>query len=133
MVSAALVALAGAGFAVAGQGPRTFDGDLKKGGVVSFRLSGHDGKAVDDISIDGIAADCRPGSATLDYVIFGDTPVNDDRTFAVRSEDGTGGKALVKGRFSRKFRRVEGVVRVYGKFFGDSTRCDTGKQKFKAG
>ena len=130
-----LVTLGAAGSAGAtGDKPATFTGGFDSGGEVSFRLSGGSGdRAVDQISITGIAAECRRGSATLDFEIFGETPVNEDRSFAVRSLDGTGGKAKVRGQFSRKFKRVKGSVRVHGKFFDDTARCDSGRQKFKAG
>jgi len=126
-----LVALATAGStAGAADRPTEFLGSFESGGEVSLRLSGGANKAVDRISIHAIAANCHPGSATLDFNIHGDTPVLDDRSFAVRSEDGTGGKAFVKGRFSRKYKRVKGAVRVHGKFFDKAARCDSEKQRF---
>ncbi len=132
-VGMALVALGAAGPAMGGGGePQAFKGSFTGAGEISFRLERASSRTVDRITITGISAECRSGSAELDYAIHGETSVLHDRTFAVRSEDGTGGKALVKGRFSRRFKRAKGTARVYGKFFDGSARCDSEKQKFAA-
>jgi hypothetical protein len=72
----------------------------------------------------------------LDYSIKGNTSVLDDRSFAVRSEDGEGAKAIVRGQFTRRFKTAKGSARLHGKFpvgaGGARTKCETGKQKFKA-
>jgi hypothetical protein len=127
----ALLALATASSAGGLEGKATkFQGSLPGGGNVSLRLGASANPNVSKISIKGIGAECRRGSATLDYAISGGTPLLADRSFVVRSLDGTGGKAKVKGRFSRKFKRVEGKVRVHGRFFDGKARCDSGKQKY---
>ena len=128
-------ALAAATPAMGGGGePKTYAGPIEQGGEISFRLSGA-GRKVDQIAISEIVADCRGGTGKLVFKIHGDTPVVEGRKFGVRSEDGSGGKAFVQGRFSRNYKRAMGVVRVYGKFsFGPngSARCNSGKQTFVA-
>lgn len=128
-------ALAAATPAMGGGGePKTYAGPIEQGGEISFRLSGA-GRKVDQIAISEIVADCRGGTGKLVFKIHGDTPVVEGRKFGVRSEDGSGGKALVRGKFSRNYKRAIGVVRVYGKFSfapGGSGSCDSGKQRFVA-
>jgi len=128
---ALLFALAVAGSAAGtGDKPTTYTGAFQAGGQVSLRLSAARDE-VDQIAIDGITAECRVGSATLIYEISGKTPVNDDRSFAVRSKDGKA-KAFVKGKFSADYGTAKGAVRVHGKIFPGKPRCDSERQKFKA-
>ena len=131
-----LCALVAAGPASGGGSePQTFSGAFATGGKVSFRLDRGSAPRVDQIMIEGITAACRGGTGKLDFEIYGSTPLLPDRSFLVRSEDGSGGKALVKGRFSRRFKRAVGVARVSGRFsFGaaGSAPCDSGKQAFVA-
>ncbi len=112
-----------------GDVPKSYTATFDRGGEVSFRLSPADDK-VGHISIDGISAKCRLGSASLVFDISGTTPVLDDRSFAVRSRDGKA-KAFVKGRFSSDYASVKGAARVHGKIFKGKPRCDSEKQKFK--
>ncbi len=132
---ATLVALAAAGSALGGgTEPRTYLGEFERGGQVSFRLSANSNR-VDEFLIEDITADCQGGTGKLDFEIYGHTPRLPNRTFEVRSEDLTGGKALIKGKFSRSYRRATGVVRVWGRFrfpAQGSTRCDSGKQAYVA-
>jgi hypothetical protein len=105
-------------------------------GTLEFVLVERKKRKVQDISVTDMAADCGGRYAKLDYQIFGNTKVLDNRSFAVRSEDGRGAKAVVRGHFSRKFKRARGTVRLHGKFDIDDgagrSRCESGKQKFKA-
>lgn len=129
-------ALAAAAPAMGGRGDSLrYAGPIERGGEISFRLNGARNRKVDQIEISEIVADCRGGTGTLKFEIFGDTPVVKGRKFSVRSEDGSGGEAFVRGKFSRNLKRAMGVVRVYGKFsFGPngSGRCESGKQTFVA-
>lgn len=119
-----------------GQPPRTFAADFELGGSISFVLeSGAMSQKVHDIEISKIRANCEEQAAELDFVIYGNTKVLPDRTFAVRSETKNGRrKALVRARFSRDYQRAKGTVRVWGKFNFDGTtrNCDTTKQEFVA-
>ncbi|HYH61309.1 MAG TPA: hypothetical protein VD766_05545 [Solirubrobacterales bacterium] len=127
---ALLCALAAAASAAGrGNALSSYTGSFEAGGQVSLRLSPGGGN-VSHISIDGITAECRRGSATLDYNIDGGTPVLEDRSFAVRSRDGKA-KAFVKGRFSSDYESVKGAARVHGKIFAGKPRCDSERQKFK--
>jgi hypothetical protein len=132
----ALIVLAAASPTVGGAGEaQTYSGEFAAGGQVFFRLNPGDAPKVDRIMIDGITAVCRGGTGSLRFQIHGSTPVLSDRSFRVRSEDGSGGKALVKGRFTRRFTRAKGVARVYGSFRFEpngSARCDSGRQAFVA-
>jgi len=131
-----LAVLAAAGPAVGGgTEPTVYAGPFEAGGKISFRLAHSNDPRVDQIKIEGITAQCRGGSGSLDFEIYGSTPVLADRSFAVRSEDGTGGRAVVKGRFSRQFKRAVGTARVFGRFRfpgAGSTRCNSEKQSFVA-
>jgi hypothetical protein len=130
-----LAALVAAVPAVGGNGERRYAAEFEQGGSITFRLERGDNPRVRDIDIDRIYAACDGGkTAGLQFAIAGSTPVLADRSFAVRSKDGQGGKAVVRGRFSRNFRRAKGRARVYGKFLiGDTTfNCDSGKQRFVA-
>jgi hypothetical protein len=134
---AALAATAWAGPALAGSAdPTPFSASFEEGGTISFQLDKHRGKRkVHDIAITDMAANCDDRNAELDFTIYGDTRVLDDRSFAVRSEDASGkGKAVVRAEFSRKFKHAEGTARIYGKFeLQDGwSECETGKQEFVA-
>ena len=106
--------------------------------TIEFVLDQDDKRKVHDIAIADMVANCEDNRAELDFDIYGNTKVLDDRSFAVRSEDvqNPKAKAVVRGQFSRKFKRVRGTARLYGKFKlgGDEglTQCETDKQKFKA-
>lgn len=131
-----LLALAMAGTAMA-EGPlktQAYKASFELGGSISFQRHGGRAPTVDEIMIEDISVQCDPGSGYLDFEIYGDTPVLDDRSFTVRSKDRTGGKAKVSGRFNRKYTAAKGTARVYGKFPAQdgSVRCDSGKQKFVA-
>jgi hypothetical protein len=131
----ALAALVAAGPALGGNGERSYAAEFEQGGSIMFRLERGDDPRVRDIYIDGMAGQCEEGnSVLLGFSISGSTPVLSDRTFAVRSKDAYRGKAVVRGRFSRNFRRAKGRARVYGRFLiGDTTfNCDSGKQRFVA-
>ena len=129
-------AFATAGIALGVDGEQhTYTDTLETGGTVSMRLTDEGRPKVDQIKIEEISAVCSGGTGALDFRIYGRTPVLENRSFVVRSEDGTGGKALVRGRFSRTYKRVTGIVRVYGMFhFGQdgSASCDSEKQIFLA-
>ncbi len=134
-----LAALAAACVAMAGNTePKYFAGEFDSepgSGSISFQLDRGKKPKVHDIAIDRIYADCADGStAGLRYTIDGNTPVLDDRSFAVRSVDGEGGKAIVRGKFSRKFKSAKGTAHVYGKFDFNGTvrKCDSGKQSYVA-
>jgi len=136
-----LAALAAAGPALAGDPVSTrFSGQLELGGepsgTIGFVLDEDKKRKVHSIAITDMRANCGGNAAELDFDIYGNTKVLDDRKFAVRSEDGEGAKAIVRGRFSRKFKRAKGTARLHGKFDlgtgGGRTKCETGKQKFKA-
>ncbi len=107
-------------------------------GAISFQLDKkpRDERKVHDIEITDMAAACEGRKGRLKFSIFGYTKVLDDRSFAVRSEDGEGAKAVVRGQFSRKFRRAKGTVRLWGMFDLDDgagrSKCESGKQKFTA-
>ena len=127
-------ALMAAGVAVAGHSElKAFSAKFEQGGSISFQLDKREWK-VRDIYIDRMHPDCDAKNARLSYRIRGSTPVLDDRSFAVRSKDGDGGEAVVRGRFSRRFKRAEGTARVYGTFLigGSALECDSGKQKYVA-
>jgi hypothetical protein len=131
-----LAALVAAGSAMGAGGKlKQFSAMFEYGGTISFELKkSRDGRKVRLISIDDIAADCEGQRGELEFVIKGSTPVLENRKFAVRSESTTGGEAVVKGKFSPKFKRAEGTARVSGEFFfkeGPAT-CDSGKQEFAA-
>ncbi len=131
-----LLALATAGIAL-GEGPhkaQPYKASFEQGGTISFQRHGGRAPTVDEIMIKDISVKCDPGSGYLDFEIYGDTPVLDDRSFAVRSRDRTGGKAKVSGRFNRRYTWAKGAARVYGKFQSGNTTaaCDSGKQKFTA-
>lgn len=114
----------------------SFSASFDLGGTIEFILDNGKKDEVHDISIENLAARCRGRAAELDFNIFGSTKVYGDRSFAVRSEDGEGAKAVVRGQFSRKFNRVKGSARLHGKFDTDDgpdrSSCESGKQKFKA-
>ena len=116
-----------------------FDGEpAEPDGTIEFVLDEGNKRKVHDIAITDMKANCENNAAELDFDIYGNTKVLDDRSFAVRSEDvhNPKAKAVVRGRFSRGFKRAEGSARLYGKFsLGGAdgrTECETGKQKFKA-
>jgi hypothetical protein len=133
----ALAALAAAGPALGGDPvPVSYFAEFEYGGEISFDLVNENPK-VRDIEIEDISAACEGEAAELDFIIFGKTPVLPDRSFAVFSKDPEGrGKAIVKGRFSRSFKRAEGSARMYGSYRligGEGwTKCESGKQKFVA-
>jgi hypothetical protein len=112
------------------------DFEKQPGGTIEFVLDKGKKDKVHDISITDMAASCAGRAAALDFNIYGNTKVYGDRSFAVRSEDGLGAKAIVRGEFSRRFSRAEGTARLNGKFDIDNgagrTSCESGKQKFKA-
>ncbi|MDQ2675804.1 MAG: hypothetical protein M3Y34_03265 [Actinomycetota bacterium] len=132
----ALVALGAAGQAAAGNpAPASFSAPFESGGKISFELvRGQGERKVRAIEITDMAADCEGRAGEIDFTIFGSTPVLGDRSFAVRSEDATGGKAVVKGRFSRRFKRAAGIARLRGKFDVQDgrARCASGRQRFEA-
>lgn len=140
----ALVALAAAGPALGGNPPSTsFSAQLEfddrpeePDGTIEFVLDEGNKRKVHDIAITDMKANCGGNAGELDFHIYGNTKVLDNRSFAVRSEDGEGAKAIVRGRFSRKFKSAKGTVRLHGKFpvgaGGERTKCETGKQEFKA-
>jgi hypothetical protein len=112
-----------------------FSATFELGGTISFVLDRGANRKVHDIQITDITADCEGSRGLLDFTIYGKTEVLDDRSFAVRSEDASGkGKAVVRGRFSRRLKRAKGSARVYGKFqFDDGwSNCESGKQRFVA-
>lgn len=133
---AVILAVALASPASAGERPWRFAGELPQGGSVAFRLANPGAPVVRRLGMYEVAVRCEEGSGVIArFEVGGRTRVRDDRTFAVRSADESGGKARVSGRFSRDFQRARGVVRVFGTFFdqaGDSTGCDSGKQEFEA-
>lgn len=140
----ALAALAAAGPALGGDPVSTpfsaqfeFDNEPEEpDGTIEFVLGSGRKRKVHDIVITDMKANCGGRAAELDFNIYGNTKVLDDRSFAVRSEDGDGAKAIVRGQFFRKFKRAKGSTRLHGKFLleGDQsrTKCETGKQKFRA-
>ena len=138
----ALAALAAASPALGGDpepstySSSTYSSSFGFGGTISFqREKANHNQRVHDIEINAIGADCEGRAGELNYTILGTTKVLDDRSFAVRSKDASGkGKAIVRGEFSRKFKRAKGSARVYGKFlFQDGwSKCESGKQKFVA-
>ncbi len=135
--SCALAALAAAGPALGGDPVSTsFSARFELGGTIEFVLTEDKKRKVHSIAITDIMANCGGNAAALDFDIYGNTKVLDDRSFAVRSEDGEGAKAIVRGHFSRKFKRAKGSARLHGKFdlgTGEGrTQCESGKQKFKA-
>jgi len=116
-----------------------FDGEpAEPDGTIELVLDQGNKRKVHDIAITDMKANCGGNAAELNFDIYGNTKVLDDRSFAVRSEDiqNPKAKAVVRGRFSRSFKRVKGSARLYGKFnLGGAdgrTKCETGKQKFKA-
>lgn len=139
--SVALVAL---GLALAAPAhaaaPQThkYKGELDGGGAVSLRLNAKGDPVVDKIFMTSIAVRCDEGSGSVPYfAVQGSTPLSAKRDFSVRSEDGSGGKARVKGKFSRKYDRVKGFVRVHGTFTDRTsgttvTNCDSGKVPYTA-
>jgi hypothetical protein len=134
---AVLAVLAAAGVAVAGQAaPKPYSAKFEDGGMISFQLERGNDKRVGNIYIDGMMGSCDDGeSGLLRFAIDGTTPVLPDRSFAVRSKDGEGGKAIVRGKFSRRFKTAKGSARIYGKIHftdGQTRRCDSGKQKYLA-
>ena len=135
--AAAAAGLAAVGAANAGPPAHTpFDASFERGGTISFELvEKPTRKRVRAIEIHEMAATCEERAAKLDFIISGGTPVFDDRSFAVRSQDETGkGNAVVRGRFSRAFTRVRGSARLYGKFVleNDRSKCNTRRQDFVA-
>jgi hypothetical protein len=138
--SCALAALAAAGPALGGDPvskpfSATLELDGAPGGTIEFVLDEGKKRKVHSISITAMVANCEDNRGELDFDIYGHTKVLDDRSFAVRSKDASGkGKAIVRGKFSRKFKRSTGSARVYGKFlFQDGwSKCESGKQKFVA-
>ena len=136
---AVLAALAGPGTAGLAVGedppPLRFAASFESGGTIGFELAQRDGdRKVRAIQIIDMAADCEGRAGEIDFRIYGSTPVLGDRSFAVRSEDDSGGKALVRGKFSRRFGRAEGVARLRGRFNVQDgrARCTSGKQPFEA-
>ena len=132
----ALAALAAAGPAVGGDPvPVSYSAEFEYGGGISFDRVKENPK-VSDIEIEDMLADCEGAAAELRITISGKTPVLSDRSFAVFSKDRGRGKAIVKGRFSRSFKRAKGSARMYGSYRlvgGDGwTKCESGKQKFVA-
>lgn len=130
-----LAALAAAGPAVGGD--RAYSANFENGGTISFELNQGNRPRVHDISIKGITATCEEGrNGYFIFDIYGWTPVLADRSFAVRSESEDGkAKAVVRGKFSRSFKRAEGTARVHGKLQDPElgwVRCDSDKQKFVA-
>jgi hypothetical protein len=128
-------ALAATGVAAGGTSePKLFTGSFEQGGTISLQLHRGNEKKVRYISIDRMSGRCEDGSgAQLSFSIEGGTPVLSDRSFAVRSKDGKGGKAIVRGRFSRGFKRVKGSARIYGRIHftdGQTRKCDSGRQKY---
>ena len=135
--STVFVALAAAGPAAGGDPAKTrYSADFKYGdGTISFVRREANRPKVARIRIKGMLADCEGSNVAVSYRIFGKTRVLSDRSFAVRSEDGEGGKAVVRGEFSRGARRVNGTARVHGLIkLSDGSRvsCESGKQAFKA-
>ena len=83
-----------------------FDGEpAEPGGTIEFVLDEGNKRKVHDIAITDMKANCEGNAAELDFDIYGNTKVLDDRSFAVRSEDvqNPKAKAVVRGRFSREF------------------------------
>jgi hypothetical protein len=136
--SCVLAALAAAGPALGGDPVSTqYSAAFEYGGTISFvRDKGNHNQNVHDIQIEAISANCGGRAGELNYSILGNTKILDDRSFAVRSEDGDGGKAIVRGQFTRRFKTTKGTARLHGKFqlagTEGPTKCETGKQKFKA-
>jgi hypothetical protein len=140
--SCALAALAAAGPALGGDPvSKQFSANLKldgtPGGTIEFVLDDGEKRKVHSISITAIVANCEDNRGELNFDIYGHTKVLDDRSFAVRSADidNPKAKAVVRGQFSRKFKRAKGSARLYGKFNlggGGLTDCESRKQKFKA-
>jgi hypothetical protein len=137
----ALAALAAAGAAQGGEPVSTsYSAQLElggePGGTIEFVLDEGKNRKVHDIAITDMRANCEGNAAELDFHIYGNTKVLDNRSFAVRSEDGEGAKAIVRGRFSRKFKSAKGTARLHGKFklvgAEGRTKCESGKQTFKA-
>ena len=131
-----LAAFAAAGLAVGGNtAPTSFSAPFELGGTIGFELVEKQRLSkVREIELEGLAADCERRAAELTFSIYGATPVLADRSFAVRSETKGGSKAVVRGRFTRRFARAKGTARLHGRFkLQDGwSRCESGKQKFKA-
>ena len=135
--SCVLAALAAAGPALGGDPVSTsFSARFELGGTIEFVLDEGKKRKVHGIAITDMRANCGGKNAELDFSIYGNTKVLDDRSFAVRSEDGEGAKAIVRGHFTPKFKSAKGSARLHGKFDLGSgegrSKCESGKQKFKA-
>lgn len=138
LVATAVLVLALAVPATA-QAPQTkrYKGELEGGGSISLRLNAKGDPVVDKVFMSRVPVACNEGQATIGYYeVRGSTPLLTRRKFSVRANDGTGGKAFVKGKFSRKFKRVSGRARLYGKYAAGGgavvTECDSGKVPYTA-
>jgi hypothetical protein len=131
-----VAALVAAGPAVAEEAtPTGFSAPFANGGTIAFELvEKRRLSKVREIELKDVAANCEGNAGQLSFSIYGATPVLADRSFAVRSESEGGGKAVVRGRFSRRFTRAKGRARLHGRFeFQEGwSSCESGKQRFKA-
>ena len=116
---------------------RSYAGEFDRSGSISLELKRGADKKVQNVYIEGLMGSCDDGqSAMLRFEIDGGTRVLPDRSFAVRAKDeADGGKAIVRGQFSRRFKEVQGTARIYGSIRfkdGERRRCDSGQQEYAA-
>jgi hypothetical protein len=132
----ALAALTAAGPALGGSVKALqYEAKFEYGGKISFLRKETEPPKVARIKIRRIRANCEGTNVAVTYRIYGNAKVRSDGSFAVYSEDGKGGEAVVRGEFSANLEHVDGTARVGGMIkLGDGSRvlCDSGKQPFLA-
>ena len=115
--------------------PLRYEAKFEYGGKISFLRKGAERPKVARIKIKRMRANCEDVHVALNYRIYGNAKVRSDGSFAVHSEDGEGGEAVVRGEFSADLERVDGTARIHGMIeLSDGSRvvCDSGKRPFSA-
>jgi hypothetical protein len=115
--------------------PLRYEAKFEYGGRISFLRKETEPPKVARIKIKQMRANCEGTAVAVNYRIYGNAKVRSDGSFAVHSEDGEGGEAVVRGEFSANLERVEGTARIHGMIeLSDGSRvvCDSGKQFFAA-
>lgn len=130
----ALAGLTAAGPALGGIAePLRYEAKFEYGGKITFLRKETEPPKVARIRIRRMR--CEDVHVAVTYRIYGNAKVRSDGSFAVHSEDGKGGEAVVRGEFSPGLERVDGTARIHGMFkLNDGSRaaCDSGKQPFVA-
>jgi hypothetical protein len=132
----ALAALTAAGPALGGSAEALrYEAKFEYGGKITFLRKETEPPKVARIKIRRMSVNCEDVHVAVTYRIYGNAKVRSDGSFAVHSEDGDGGEAVVRGEFSADLERVDGTARIHGMIeLSDGSRvaCESGKQPFVA-